>query len=87
VAQRDEVFWVNRERAREGVPGVSGVAGLEENLTVHDQPVHIVRLLGDVLLAEQQSPIKEPGLAILIGQRCEEPARVLVVPLPQVLDA
>ena len=87
VPERDEVLRVDSQRGLKGGAGFLEPTGLEEALTVHDQPVHVAGLFAEVFFAQEDRPVNEAGLAVLVGQRREEAPRVLVVALPKVVDA
>ena len=87
MTEGNEVLWVEPERGTERLARVRELSGLKERLPKHDLPIHVVRLFGQMFLAEENRAIEEAGLAVLVGQRRKKAPRVLVVPFPQVVDA
>ena len=87
VAQRNEIFGIERERGFERSFRLVVAAGLEQRLTVYDVPVHVLRLLCEMRLAERDRLVEIACFPIFIGERREKPARVFVVSLLELVDA
>ena len=87
VAQGDEVLGVERERGLEDRLRLVGARRLEQGLAVHDMPAQVTRLLLEVHAAQVNGGVEVPRLAILVGERREEPAGVLLVAFLQLVNA
>ena len=87
MAQGDEVLGIERERGLEDRLRLVGARRLEQGLPVHDMPAQVPRLLLEVHAAQIDGRVEVARLAILVGERREEPARVLLVAFLQLVNA
>ena len=86
MAQRDEVFRIEREGALEDRARLRQVPGLVQRLAEDDVAAHVAGLLREELAAERDGLRQVARLPVLVGERGEVATRVLVELLPELVD-
>ena len=87
TAQGYQILGIQRQGCLENGARLWQTFGLEQRLAENDVAAHVPRLLGQILLADENGLLEVAHLPILVGQRSEVPPRILVEFLTELVDA